>query len=75
MHKDANIDFSQIVFNVRPQTDEKHRTRITIGGNVLEHDGKTKSPTSNIITMKLLLRRVLNMPDEKFMAIDVKTTI
>ena len=45
---------------------------MTIGGNLLDYDGNTKTPTADLITLKLLLNSVLSTPEAKFMTIDIK---
>ena len=57
---------------IRPQKKETHRTRMTIGRNLLDYEGNTKTPTADLITMKLLLNSVLSTPGAKFMTFDVK---
>lgn len=64
--KDKKVAYARIVCSIRPQKKETHRTRMTIGGNVLDYDGKTKTPTADLITLKLLLNSVLSTPKAKF---------
>ena len=43
-----------------------------IGGNALDYNGPKKAPTSDIITMKLLLNISLSTSVEKFTTIGMK---
>ena len=45
---------------------------MTIGGNLLDYDSNTKTPTADLITLKLLLNSILSTPQAKFMTIDIK---
>ena len=49
-----------------------HRTRMTIGSNILDCDRNTKALTADLIIMKLLLNSILSTPEAKFMTIDIK---
>ena len=75
-HKDIpkgqKIAHSRIACNIRPQKKETHRTRMTIGGNLLDYEGNTKTPTADLITLKLLINSVLSTPQAKFMTTDMK---
>ena len=45
---------------------------MTISGNLLDYNGNTKIPTTNLITMKLLLNSILTTLNAKFMTINFK---
>ena len=49
-----------------------HRTRMTIGSNMLDYNKNTKVLTTDLVTMKLLLNSILSIPEAKFMTIDIK---
>ena len=70
--KHKKIAYARIVCSIRPQKKEPYRTRMTIGGNLLDYDGNTRAPTADLVTMKLLLNSVLSTPGAKFMTIDIK---
>ena len=57
---------------IRSQKNETHRIRITISRNLLDYQDNTKTPTADLITMKLLLNSILSTPSTKFMTIDFK---
>jgi hypothetical protein len=45
---------------------------MTIGGNLLDYDGNTKTPIADLITMKILLNSVISTFKAKFLTIDIK---
>ena len=49
----------------------KHRTRITVGGNNVKHNGDVGAPTAHLETAKLLFNSVLSRPGSKFMTLDL----
>ena len=69
--KNKKVVSIRIVYIIRPQKVETHKTGMTIGGNILDYEGKTKAPTDNLTTMKLLLNSALSTPGDKFMTIDI----
>ena len=68
--KRQKIAHARIICNIRPQKKETHHTRVTIGGNLLDYEWNTKTPTADLITLKLLINSVLSTPEAKFMAVD-----
>ena len=63
------IACSRFFCTIRPQKEETNRTYMTIGDNILFYERNTKTPTADIITIKILLKRVLSTPGAKFMTI------
>ena len=51
---------------------ETHRTRMIIGGNLLNYDSKTKILTADLIILKLLLNSALSTPKAKFLTSNIK---
>ena len=56
---------------IRPQKDETHRTRLTVGGNLIHFPGDVKKPTAYLITAKLIFNSVLSTKNAKFMCADI----
>ena len=48
------VTHGQIVASIRPDKEEKHRVRLTIGGNLLNCDGDANTPTTDLTTTKVL---------------------
>jgi hypothetical protein len=51
---------------------DKYRTRITMGGNLVNYPGDCGIPTANLLTVKLLLNSIISTPNAKFMTLDLK---
>ena len=49
-----------------------HRTRITIGGNLIDYPNKTYTSTAEMTTVKVLLNSIISTIGAKFFTIDVK---
>ena len=70
--KREKVAYARIVCSVRPSKKETHRTRLTVGGNVLDYEGEIRAPTADLITLKLLLNSVISTPKAKHMTVDIK---
>jgi hypothetical protein len=57
--------------NIRPQKEETHRCRITVGGDRIDYPGEVSTKTAGLTTIKLLLNSVVSKPTAKFMTADV----
>ena len=55
---------------IRPQKAEIHRTRLTVGGNLINFSGDVTTSTSDLITAKLIFNSVLSTKNTKFMFAD-----
>jgi hypothetical protein len=64
--------YIRICCNYRPQKAEKHRTRITVGGNRIRYEGDTATPTASITTVKMHWNSVLSTEQSRYMTLDIK---
>ena len=55
---------ARIVCSVGPSKKKTHRSIIIVGSNALDYDGETRAPTADLLTLKLLLKRVISTPKE-----------
>ena len=60
------------VCNLHPQKTETHRTRLTAGGNLINYQGETSTPTSYLTTMKLYVKSAIPDVKARYMCMDVK---
>ena len=67
-----DIAHSKIVCNVRPRKEEVNRTRLSFGGQNLDVPMNFRTPTTSLLTIKLLLNSVISTPDAHFMTIHIK---
>ena len=63
-----------MVCNYRPLKEEKYRVRLTIGGDKLEYDKDTASPTANLLDTKILINSTISDANcgARFMSLDIK---
>lgn len=66
------VTYSRIVVFYRPQKEEKERTRLTVGGNLIACLYDVRSPTAALITAKLLFNSVISTPGARFVTFDLK---
>eukprot|EP00957_Ditylum_brightwellii_P180686 13764329-Ditylum_brightwellii.AAC.1 len=52
--KERMPTYARFVVDYRPQKSKKHRTCITVGGNLIEYPGDVHTPTAAIDSAKLL---------------------
>jgi hypothetical protein len=64
--------YPRYVCEVRPQKSEPNRTRITVGGNLIDYPGEVATRTADLTSAKILWNSVISTPGAKFMCIDVK---
>ena len=79
IHKDEipqdrrkDITYGRIVVTLRPQKKEPARTRLTVGGNLIDYPWDVATPTSDLTTAKLLFNSVVSTPGAVFVVMDVK---
>jgi hypothetical protein len=67
-----DITYGRIVVTLRPQKKEPARTRLTVGGNLIDYPWDVATPTSDLTTAKLLFNSVVSTPGAVFVVMDVK---
>jgi hypothetical protein len=65
------VTYGRIVVALQPQKSEVERTRLTVGGNLIEYPGDVSTKTAGLTTSKIL-NSVLSTPGAKVMGIDLK---
>jgi hypothetical protein len=68
---DKRLTYGRIVCNFRPQKEEQHRTRLTIGGDRIDYPGNKSTPNADLTTVKLLLNSTISMPGAVFVGMDL----
>ena len=66
------LTYARFVCDYRPQKEEKHRTRITVGGDRINYPGNVTTRGADMTTIKLLLNSVVSTPDARFITTDIK---
>ena len=68
-----DVTYARIVCkNKKPQKEEVNKTRIAVGGNLINYPFDCGTPTADMITVKLLLNSVVSTPGAKWMTLDIK---
>eukprot|EP00970_Alexandrium_tamarense_P007123 scaffold1237_cov194-Alexandrium_tamarense.AAC.1 len=67
-----DITYGKIVVVVRPQKKEQERTRLTVGGNLIDYPWEVATPTADLTTAKLLFNSVISTPGAIFVVLDCK---
>jgi len=67
------VTYGLITTLIRPEKiDKPNRTRLVAGGDRVHYLGDAGTPTTNLLTIKLLLNSIINTPNAKFMTMDIK---
>ena len=72
-YETKKVTYPKIVCDICPNKAETHRTRITVGGNLLEYAGTLTTPTATITTEKCLFNSVVSTLEEKCVLADIKS--
>jgi len=67
-----DVTYDRICCSVRPEKDKPNRTRLTMGGNLIDSHIDNGTPTAALLTVKLLFNSIISTPGAKFMGIDIK---
>ena len=70
--KGRKATYARFVCDYRPQKTEKERTRLTVGGNLIDYPGEVSTWTADITTAKLLFNSVISDVWARFMCLDIK---
>ena len=68
----TTVTYGRLVYTYFPQKTEKHRTRLTVGGNLFICMYDVSSPTSDMMTEKLLFNSVISTPGSRFITLYFK---
>ena len=60
------VTYGRIGAEIRPKKDETHRTRLTVGGNLINFPGDVTTLVADLIMVKLIFNSVLSTKNEKF---------
>ena len=69
--KGKKVTYARFCCDIRPQKEEKNRTRMTVGGGRLEYDGEITTETSTIETAKILINSTISTDGARFACWDV----
>jgi len=66
------FDLWEDICDYRENKAEKHRTRLTVGGDRINYPEDCGTATADLLTVKLLLNSVISTRNAKFMTLDIK---
>jgi hypothetical protein len=71
--KNKKVTYANFVCDHRPLKEEKHRVRLTIGGDRLEYTSETASPAASLLETKMLVNSTISDAHlgARFMTIDI----
>lgn len=58
--KGRKATYGRIIVGICPEKKETHRTRLTVGGNLINYPGDVSTPTADLTTTKVLLNSTLS---------------
>ncbi len=68
-----NVTYGLITCLIRPKkSDEPNRTRLVAGGDRVHYPYNAGMPTTNLLTIKLLINSVISTQGTRFFTIDIK---
>jgi hypothetical protein len=70
--KHKTVTYGRFVCDIRPQKAEKERTRLTVGGNLINYGGGVSTQTADLTTSKCLWNSVVSTQDAEHMCLDLK---
>ena len=70
--KDKKVTYGKIVCKVKPEEEEKERTRLTVGGNLLDFTGNLSTPIASVTTAKGVFNIVVSTPWARCPLADIK---
>ena len=70
--KDKKVTYGKIVCELKPEKEEKERTRLILGGNLLDFTGNISAPTASVTKEKCVFDSVLSTPGARCLLDDIK---
>jgi hypothetical protein len=67
-----DITYGRIVCFYCSEKKDPYRTRITMGGNLVNYPNDCGTPTADLLTIKLMFNSIISTLNAKFMTIDIK---
>ena len=64
--------YARFVCEIRPQKTEQERTRLTVGGNLIDYPDTVTTRTCDLVTFKLHINSTLSQSNRKYCSFDVK---
>ena len=69
--KDKKVTYGIIVCKMKPEKEEKERTILKVGGNLLDSTGNLSAPTSSVTRAKYVFNSVVSTPGARCLLADI----
>ena len=66
------VTHCKIVYKMKPEKEEKERTRFTVGGNLLDFTGNISAPIALFTTAKCVFNSVVSTPGARCLLAEIK---
>ena len=67
----CDVTYGQFVCTIRPEKTEPNHTRLVIGGDRINYPGDVATPTTDMLSAKILFNSIISTPGAKFMTMDI----
>ena len=67
-----DVTYGRIVVSYRPEKSDPNRTRLAVGGDSVNYPSDCRTPTKDLLTVKLLLNIIIYTVGARFMTIYIK---
>jgi hypothetical protein len=68
---DQKPTYPRFVCEIKPHKVEVNRTRLTLGGNLIDYPGDVSTRTADMDTIKIILNSTVSTPGAKFCSMDI----
>ena len=62
-----DVMYGKFNCDYQPTKDEPHHTRLTVGGNLVNYPGDHRTPTADMLLVKILLNSIISTKGAKIM--------
>ena len=69
-----DVSYGRIIVDYKPQKEEPHRTRLTVGVNLIDYAGYVSTPTEDITTAKLIINSTIYTARARYICCEIKTS-
>ena len=70
-NRKKDVTYGQMVCSVRPEKEEKERSRFVAGGDKTNFPGEVATPTADMLVAKILMNSVVSTKGARFMTMDI----
>ena len=72
MPKNRQLNYAHFVCEIHSQQTEKERTKLTVGGNLINYPNPVTTRTCDLVTIKMHINSTLLQPNCKYCSFDIK---